>query len=410
MNHQSQQGPSLNTDVLIYIMRFMEQRKHLLRMMWTCHCLYDSGLPILCGMTNVSLVRNKQNLRMEPLSLTRMVSFTQFILTNPKARGPLVRGLELDSPWSPDYSYDILPEFAKTLIELSNLEYLKIYELDRWLQLEPTLAPSLTALKNLKSVRFNQGDRHGGSTRPLLETIEAMASPIRVIDLRFRLLDRTSYNPFLFLRKFSATLEDIKTSNANLDNSSVAFHFLKTLKIMSLGEEMISVKHLLNGAPNLKSLFLLPSYVHSSPDDVYTRTRDENIHTQRTTSTWPSLEYIDGALEPLYSLGLQCHVRHVRIAQYLGNRTEVALWHAIARDTNPTAISILPQIGSLRVDILRTLIPKTVGVNVKQLHVEMELDGIGNHITVKRFLVGGTFLTALRGYQYIFSRQTLTQC
>ena len=67
----------------------MKQKEHLLQMMSTCHYLYDRGLPIL--LKDVSLLEAIDwPLQTTPALLIRIRSFTQFILTNPKVRGPQI--------------------------------------------------------------------------------------------------------------------------------------------------------------------------------------------------------------------------------------------------------------------------------------------------------------------------------
>ena len=80
-------------------------------------------------------------------------------------------------------------------------------------------------------------------------------------------------------------------------------------------------------------------------------------------------------------------MHHVRTTWFLVSPNAIAFWRAVVQGTEPAAISLSLIVGS-HVGVLRTLIPKTVGVSVRQLCVSMDLVGVENNITVKMLLVG----------------------
>ena len=273
-------------------------------MMSTCHYLYDRGLPIL--LKDVSLLENIDwPLQTTPALLIQIRSFTQFILTNPKVRGPLVRKLRFGPPWSSKHSFRVLPDFARALVELDNLESLMIEGLERWLQLEPSLGSFLAALTKLKDVVFWRGDLYRDPEIRLPRILETLQSPTQLAEFYVSNGHRQPSNsPFYVLRNFTSTLKHMKVYNATPRDVSIVYPSLKTLIVIYPRGEMISVKDLLNSAPNLRSL-LLTSAHGDQFDKAYERTREENIRAQRTMSTWSSLENIDGDVQSLYSLGLR---------------------------------------------------------------------------------------------------------
>ena len=105
-------------------------------------------------------------------------------------------------------------------------------------------------------------------------------------------------------------------------------------------------------------------------------------------------------------------MRHIRTTRFLVSPSAIAFWRAVVQDSEPAAISLSLIVGS-HVGVLRTLIPKTVGVSVRQLCVSMDPVGVENNITVKMLLVGAlyrSFREVLLITHFKNSRQTLVRC
>ncbi|KAK7682505.1 hypothetical protein QCA50_014305 [Cerrena zonata] len=369
--------PFLNTDVLIYIMRFLTQKGHLLQMMKTCRSLYYSGLPLLLfSITDVAFLKDSNE------APTRMISFSQFIMADPKIRGPMVRDLKVLVSQYPERYFGVLRTFAKVLAELKNLEYLQIFGLERWLKLEKGLMPTLAALPKIKTIRFKPGDNGVDTADRTVQTLKAMHSPVRVLHLE---LAYTARHQSLFktLQNFSSTLEFLIVTIAILEKVDVIYPQLKALDIKYLKPDMIRIAPLVACAPNLENLSLGDLVGFCLELDPL---RAHNVQTQRT-HTWSRLDTLTGGIISLYLSGIQCPVRHLSAYDSLQNESTISMWQTVVQDTLPSALTI--NLCKLEVEDLPTLIPERAKANLTHLKLSLGVnvfndstgvDGIQNNL------------------------------
>lgn len=371
----------LDADVLIHTMRFIESKGDLLRMMKTCNTLYDSGIPILLHLADVCLDEDKDENEITPLPPTRMISFSQFILSDPETRGPLVHKLKLPRPSNPARYSGVLSTFLKALAELKNLTYLDIIGLERWLSLDPDLTKALVALTKLEVIHFKTGvvaaEGEGSPADRLLQTLENLHSPVRYLNLESTRLPFL-YSPFKLFRNFSTTIEFMQACVSDLKCYAVVYPSLKTLNLIVPTLEAVQIKPISSCAPNLTSLSIAPPLFFAGllEGTVYENYRQQNILDQKTCA-WKPLDYLCGTAYSVYVLGLKCHVRNLDILQFVSDLQMVTLLQTILRDATPRTLSILLTPGdTFPVTLLPTLITDEAGSDLTRLKLCLNLSHV----------------------------------
>ncbi|CAL1698631.1 unnamed protein product [Somion occarium] len=310
-------SPTLNFDVLDYLMRIMNRRS-LLRMLRTCRTLYASGIPILLGAPIVPSARN-------------IKGFCHFILADQERCGALIRDLMLSNCYRDTECTNDLIRILGVSIGLRRLHMSHLSSLSLS---APTVLATAITLPNVHKLELSGIDC---LTQPFLERATILANHLKLFhsSLAFS-------SPLTELSIHRACLHTLAVWKFEFGGPGVApFPHLRELRMEDINYEDLSAERLVYVFPNLTKLSIDSLSQHDLPR--HRELRLANQQAQRRMS-WKELIHVEGTLRALHALGLMCPIRCLKplisdTNWELGETTNEILQTVIS-DCRPTALEV----------------------------------------------------------------------
>ncbi|OBZ71614.1 hypothetical protein A0H81_08825 [Grifola frondosa] len=262
----------------------------------------------------------------------KLESFCAFMVTQAPFRYPFLRHLSI-AGFYPMPSSESISQLVEILTHASRLQtlHLSCYDLlksDHRLQ---AACSSLTSIKEFHMC-WNEGPVFQAQD-PLYKMLKQMQSPLVRADLRFfRCNDGIGLDLATLLHS-TATLEDLTVSNIAFQ-SELQFPRLRKLSFSTINYPPLALTARI--FPNLTDLTILRDMDHLNAEND--RYRQLNRSVQLAGGGWTSLDRLTGWPLDLYSLGLTCPIRCVKIFVYSHNHELVA---DILSDCRPSQIDIV---------------------------------------------------------------------
>lgn len=366
-------------------MLFLTDRKDLLSFMRTCHALNQAGTRHLLRSIIIRILDWDSGLP------KKMDSLTSFILADPDHRGPMVRKLTFAMP-----DYEECYKESPYMIKLSNaVRYMRnvttlcMWGVEAWSRLHHGLVDVLADLPCIQDLHLSSqwNDDFELPHRRTEELLGRIASPVQVLTIHVP-YDHKYINFFQTLRHFSPTLEYLDASAADLECTDVTFPKLTLAIFQNLPLHTTPITSLLTCLPNLQVL-LIPDILTFDHD-----MRKVNIEAQRRHGTWRSLDHIYAAnLGILYSLGLKCRVRYIRVADFFpGDGNALTRWEQILQDMRPSAVHFLIHLGKFDLDQIPRLIIPSIRQDFTHLSLSLGFSAVEG-LTWQNIIVS-SFMTA----------------
>jgi len=374
----------LNWDVLLGTMPFTLSNGDLSRLMRTCHTLYDGGVSHLLGR---GVVLSRQ--------LPHISSFCEFILRQPeralRIRKLTLEGLDIYVLNPRDIPRDIVDHLPQVLGLCQNVEDLVLVEADELFKIKGTVS-SVRSFKKLTKIHF--GDIGHRTVHHLLLSAE-MESPVTSAVIRFNgneYSDCVDHDPFVVLARFSATLRDIKVSEA----VSIA---RRPYLFIQLGERTNPIPDV-SSYPNVRSLKLselplrgfntfdaaiafpaLRELAFTDVEGVYDRSdRFDTARHIRLSSRhqqpfpWHSLGRLSCSIVRAYALALPCHVRVWEGPCIRAGDPSPPCFRRIVQDVRPWGLSLTIEVRGLGIKGFAKIFPTEGAEGIMHLRLKLVLN------------------------------------
>ena len=365
-------------------MHFVTDKQALFSIMYSCHTLYQAGIPHLLRLVSPVRLSFSYSTYHEVLD-----SFSLFISSDPIRRGAIIHDLGMFPPSSQDYLKcpESVAAFVGALQQLSALKVLELYGAESWLKLSDEFEETVTGFRHLEALKLNSHNESSSSDKSI-DVLKHMTSPLKALDIETSFTSEHQ-NLFHILGHFSSTLVYLGANRIILDDKTLGpvYPNLTSIRLRWIGSESMSIVPLIRCAPNLQRLSIQNfSPRHSS---VLERVRDANKWDQLRYESWPRLDAVLGDVDSIYALSLRTHVRFVRIFDSLESGESLCRWKTVLRDTWPTHIGLAIRISNFTISDLSSIIPDKVGEKVTHLCLGFYFSLDDNPTSLSSVMVSG---------------------
>ncbi|KAI0816890.1 hypothetical protein BC628DRAFT_1334075 [Trametes gibbosa] len=250
----------------------------------------------------------------------------------------------------------------------------------------PSLADAFAGLSGLTHLELLGVGQH---SRRLLRAMHAQLSSVALVMVPIvedvgegeEGWEATGRNPITLLENFQDTLESLTGEGMEtLCVAELAYpqHYPKVDQVTLEGVDLPIATHYIQAFPNLSSLTLrteTEAFVELLTDgakELHDR-RGLNIIEQLAHGSWQSLDFCDTTLGTLYVLGLQCHVRDLRIRPDIMGPAEML--GRVLMDTRPTLLALHQfSLGMLSTPGFASIMGGPAVRQVKTLEITLVLD------------------------------------
>lgn len=348
----------LDFDVLRQVMSYVEEKRDLLSMMYSCKVLNTLGATYLLGFpVHISCGRSDE-------------SFQRFMLAEFPNRFHALKQLsyELGEQVAP-LPHNDNDNIAKVLANSQNIEHLKLHGHYSFGSIDPAVEDAITSLPNIRTLEIKlDGRDFDGITRVLGDVKSSL--------VHLSIHSRWAYRqPLQTLSSTNmiATLRSIDLSGVDL-NGATPPQLPSVIEARIAKSIGYTIQPMVDAFPNLQSLA-----IHFA-DTRRTRTEDARvvnaIFHETSDHDWDTLHHLSGHSDCLYILGLTCHVDHLEVDEVLHESLRVL--DGVMRDTTPRKLTASLRLSShtLFSTDIPTLLPFTPNLTHLILNIEPSFSNI----------------------------------
>ncbi|PSS37841.1 hypothetical protein PHLCEN_2v309 [Hermanssonia centrifuga] len=289
----------LNFDILIHLLGWIQIKKDVWSLMRTCRTLKFAGMPHLFRPP------------ISPCSHEQFAAFCSFIDASGPTCGRFLREFTFRTRlFVRAQKTGTLKSFISMFEHAQQLQELGIEHLGDEMHgiPDPSLLQALGTLTGVKDLAIRS---YASSFIPVLQSLQ---SPVVKLDLTFNecVPNLNQVAPMSIIQNFSSSLEQLSLvwySENFAPHHGAQFLRMTELDITCPGMGLLTIDTLVYSFPNLRVLrtnscdFWALTW-DRAPGDAHRQTNLAS-HSRRR---WESLDYLEGPLEYLYTLGIGCNV------------------------------------------------------------------------------------------------------
>lgn len=289
-------SPRLSYDVLYLCFTHIMIRKDVSSLMRTCKTLFGSGIPHLLA-KSVWLYTAKN---------AQMFLHFMFSKSFRALRFQSLRSLRVGFWTSRMEQFQILVSGMSQVLRLAlNLQKLELSALDLFCNTDLSFFDAITTLPSLRKLCITN------SESKIMHLLSTIRSPLQELDVSFCTRGLELLDPLPHLGNLSSTLTTLSLRWVNLHHSNVRCSSVRYLTIETI--HRIDATVLVRSFPALITLSI-ESLNERSYDAEADEVRVWNQGNLMSTNQWTTLLELNGEAVELYTLGLACPIRTLRMS------------------------------------------------------------------------------------------------
>ncbi|KAI0789891.1 hypothetical protein C8Q75DRAFT_763063 [Abortiporus biennis] len=340
--------PSLDYDVMVYVLPFFVDRNDLLAYATTCRSLYNASVGYVLNILPVDIG-----------SISSLQSFCQYMLSESLRRCQFLKKLNFRFFDWEEITAKISEDLLKIFLNAVNLEALGVHNTDDLIDSNHQIFHTISSLPRLKELSVFTGTL----SNRLCGMLRNMQSPLEHLSANF--LSTNFLDPLPMLQSVSPTLRKLTFSSGSI-RSPLQVPARNVKELVLLLSEEIYTPCLLFSFPALQTLKVEAFQPGGS---LATRMANQAVNSR---TSWPLLLELSGHIDGIFTLGLTSQIYHLNV--YSIDQYTAYMLPVILRDAEPKFFSVKVEMSGMDSTMFDSLIPANAQSKISYIDLELDLN------------------------------------